>query len=57
MTDQEIREALEDIDCDENVTVTSWEAEFIDSVVYKYKGPLSGPQRKSAEQIIEKYGG
>lgn len=55
MTDEELREELRLLDTNEDVTVDSWEADFIESVVYKYKGPLSESQRKKAEQIIEKY--
>ena len=55
MTDEELRAELILIDTSEDVTVDSWEADFIERVVYKYKGPLSEPQRKKAEQIIEKY--
>lgn len=55
MTDEEIREELRFLDTNADVTVDSWEAGFIESVVYKYKGPLSESQRKKAEQIIEKY--
>lgn len=55
MTDAELREELKFIDVSEDVTVTSWEAGFIENVVYKYDGPLSEDQRKTAEQIIDKY--
>ena len=55
MTDEELREELRFIDIDEDVTVDSYEATFIENVVYQYKGPLSEPQRKKAEQIIDKY--
>jgi hypothetical protein len=55
MTDEELREALKELDTAPDVDVDSWEAEFIEHVVYKYKGPLSEPQRKKAEEIIEKY--
>lgn len=55
MTDAELREELKAIDTDEDIVVDSWEASFIENVVYKYKGPLSEGQRAKAEQIIEKY--
>lgn len=56
MNDQEIRRRLKLIDDDDAVDVTRWEADFIESVVYKYNGPLSDKQRDAAEKIIEKYG-
>lgn len=55
MTDEEIREELRFVDTNPDVTVDSWEANFIESVVYKSEGPLSKKQRKKAEHIIEKY--
>jgi len=56
MSDQEIREALKRIDEDDSIDVTSWEAGFIETVVYKFRGALSPKQRDAAEKIIEKYG-
>jgi len=56
MNDEEIRRRLKLIDDDDAVDVTRWEADFIESVVYKYNGPLSDQQRAAAEKIIEKYG-
>lgn len=55
MTDDEIRDALKELDQSDEMEVDSWEAEFIEHVVYKYKGPLSDRQKKKAEDIIEKY--
>jgi hypothetical protein len=55
MTDTEIREELRLIDVNEDVTVDSWEADFIESIVYKYKGLLSEKQRRKAMKIIWKY--
>jgi len=55
MDDEELREELKSIDVSEFVTVSSWEADFIESVVYEYEGPLSDEQRDKAEEIIEKY--
>jgi len=55
MTDEEIREELKAIDHNEDIEVDSWEAGFIENVVYKYKGPLSETQRKKALEIIDKY--
>jgi len=53
--DREIRERLVDLD-DSDSNVSSFEAGFIESVVFKYKGPLSEKQRALALQILEKYG-
>lgn len=55
MDDNELREELRDIDESEDVDVSEWEAEFIESVVYNYQGPLSDKQREKAEEIIERY--
>lgn len=55
MTDEELREELRALDQNEDIEMDSWEADFIENVVYKYKGPLSENQREKAEQIIEKY--
>ncbi len=54
-SDQQLRDLLREIDESDDVDVSAWEAGFIDSVVYKYNGPLSDKQRDSAESIIEKY--
>lgn len=53
-SDAELREFLEMVDAGRN-EVTDWEAGFIESVLYKYTGPLSGAQRQSAFNIIRKY--
>lgn len=55
VSDAELRERLQAIDEDEDVDVSQWEGEFLDSVVYKYHGPLSERQRECALQILEKY--
>lgn len=55
MTDGELREELRELDTNPDVTVDSFEADFIENVVYQYAGPLSEKQRKTAERIIEKY--
>lgn len=56
MSDDEIREALKEIDEDPDVDVKTWEADFLENVLFKYRGPLSAKQREAAEKIIEKYG-
>lgn len=55
MTDEELRETLRDIDQADEIDVDSWEADFIENVLYKYKGPLSDAQREKAQEIIDKY--
>ena len=54
-TDEELREQLTEIDNDDDIDVTAWEANFIDQVVYKQKTPLSSKQREIARRIIEEY--
>lgn len=56
MKDKEIRKELRKIDDDDATDVTKFEAEFIDSVVYQYTGPLTPKQQNVAIRIIEKYG-
>lgn len=54
MTNQELRERLTEID-KSDVEVSDWEADFLENVLYEYKGPLSPKQRAVAERMIEKY--
>ncbi len=57
MTDSELRDALREIDDDDNQDVTTFEADFINSVCFKNASRhLSDKQREVARQIIEKYG-
>ena len=54
--DEELRDKLKEIDELEEVDVSTWEAEFIESVVYKNKDwPLTSKQREVARQMIERY--
>ncbi len=56
MNDEELREALQDIDEHEDTDVTPWEAEFIENVVYVFPtSQLSEKQRDIAERIIQDY--
>jgi len=55
MSDEEIRDALARIDEDEATEVSQWEAEFLDSILYKYTGRLSVNQREAAIRIIKKH--
>lgn len=55
LSDAELRKCLKQIDEDDAIDVTSWEADFIEHVVYKYGGALSDKQRASASKIIDRY--
>lgn len=52
--DEKLREQLLEIDELEE-DVTTFEGCFIDSVCFKYKGPLSEKQRAVAIEMIERY--
>lgn len=52
---QTIVEALKEIEEDEAVDVTEFEADFIENVAFKWDGPLSKSQIITAENIIDKY--
>jgi hypothetical protein len=54
LTDEELRARLREIDEGE-AAVTEWEANFLESVVYKYHGPLSDRQRDAALELIDRY--
>lgn len=57
MTDDEIIAGLKSIDEDDDVEVTDWEADFLDSVKKMPKPRrLSEKQRAVAIRMIEKYG-
>lgn len=53
--DEEIRAKLREIDEDDDIDVSAWEAEFLESILHKHRGTLSEKQRLSARKIIEKY--
>lgn len=55
LDDSDIRELLQELDNDDDVNVSPWEAEFIENLVYDYGGLLSMKQRESALKILEKY--
>ena len=57
MSDESIREQLREIDSNEEIECTSWEADFLDHVLFKYDGPLSTKQKDVAQRIIQKYWG
>lgn len=53
MNDDEILQKLELIDSDEDVTVSNWEADFLNTVLKSRR--LSDRQRRVSLQMIEKY--
>lgn len=53
-SDAELRTFLELVDTSQ-WEITDFEAEFIEGVLYNYKGLLSAKQRKTAFGIIKKY--
>lgn len=55
VSDMEIRDRLVALD-NSDKTVDSWTASFIDSVVFRYKGPLSEKQRAKSLEILERFG-
>ena len=57
MESDTLRLALKEIDENDEIDVTSWEAGFIESVLYgSYKGPLSEKQRSTILSMCEQYG-
>jgi hypothetical protein len=55
LTDSQIREKLEEIDEDDDLTVTAYEADFLNNIMYSYQGPLSEKQREVALRMIAQY--
>lgn len=55
MDDDDIRESLLKIDHDDDANVSQFEADFIETICFKYSGALSEKQRECAERIIDKY--
>lgn len=54
--DEDLRQKLKIIDKNEDVEVTNWEADFIESIVYKYPNrPLTARQMEISRKIINKY--
>ncbi len=54
LTDVEIRDTLLAIDVCEEITVSTWEAEFLDSAVYNGK-EWTVAQRATAAKIAERH--
>ena len=55
LTDDHLREVLLAIDESEDICVTSWEADFIESAVYQWKGEWTPKQRRTVMAIVDKY--
>lgn len=51
---KDIVDALREIDENEDISVSSWEANFLDSV-FKWDGELTDKQRAKSIEIITKY--
>ena len=55
-SDSNLRNRLKELDESEDINVSSWEANFIERVVYKYpKRPLSEGQREKSKEILEQH--
>ena len=54
-TDGELCDLLLRIDQSDDIRVTKWEAEFIDSAVYKHAREWTVKQRAIAAKIADKY--
>jgi len=57
LSDSQLMDMLHDVDEDDDVDVTSWEAEFIDSIFKQYDkyGRLTEKQRAKVLEIVEEY--
>lgn len=53
--DESIKAELTEIDNDPTIDVESWEADFIETVLFKWEGQLTARQTSTAANIIEKY--
>lgn len=54
LPDSEILDYLKEVD-ESDQLVTSWEADFLESVLYLRRGQLTPLQKRAAAQIIVKY--
>lgn len=55
-SDEEIKDALHEIDDDEDTWCNDWEKEFLQSVLFEWDGDLTPGQRTSAARIIRDKG-
>ena len=54
-SDENLRNRLKELDESEDTDVSTFAAGFIESLVYKYDGPLSEKQREKAKEILDEY--
>jgi hypothetical protein len=54
LTDDQIREQLSAID-DSEAVCSAWEGDFLENVLFRFKGPLTKSQRTVALRMIETY--
>lgn len=54
--DESIKAGLRDID-NSDIEIESWEADFIETILFKWEGQLTARQTSTAADIIEKYNG
>lgn len=54
-SDNDLRDMLKELDKDEDIEVSSWEASFIEDIAYKTLGDLTDRQREKIIQILAKY--
>lgn len=55
MTNEEIREHLLQLDADEDIEVTDWEAEFLETMLKRHPDNYTHRQREAAIRMIERY--
>ena len=55
VNDEQIRYVLRAINMSNGISVTTTEAEFLDSTIYRLGGAWSVEQRARAAKIVEKY--
>ena len=56
MSERKIKERLKELDEREDIEVNSWEADFIENVLYKQSFEMSARQCCTALDMLEKYG-
>jgi len=54
--DEELRVRLHELDNNDNINVTSWEANFIESILYTNKDrKLTDKQKTTIKDLLSKY--
>lgn len=54
-TQRDLRLRLFELDQNEEFEASSWEAEFLESVLYNWIGPWTPAQEAKAVEILERY--